>query len=457
MRNKHSISFLLNDNGHGGDSGAGAGAGDADDDDEGRRLLGQPPDGATTTTRAVPLLSLAGGVHADMPLLGGAPPWAASPGGGGGGPPPAPASPRPSSLDCLARGRWWQDPAAAGDRGATSDSAIMPAAAAVHERGGWDPAARLSTTAWRAPPSEEGRALCVKSEWPPSGGEGGDIAAAAAADGWTVGDAGWSTPPGGGGGRRAFTASSFSLGAGYHPDIPVGAATSGRGDEGGGGSSNAHGAAGFLPPTGLAGLWPGAQPPAPAGVPISAATGRHDGFGVAPPREVLPVATMDGGAPSYPPGGVSVANTAGAITTAGAAASSSAGAPSGTTTAAPTHACPHCSVSFGRLGDLRKHISCVHAYPRRHACDTCGRRFGERSNMIKHVAALHLKRRDAACPHCEKRFAFSDGLSRHVRLVHQGERAYGCGVCGARFKQNTHLQKHARVHLRNGRGGTPPK
>ncbi|GAB0496726.1 hypothetical protein MMPV_008042 [Pyropia vietnamensis] len=112
-----------------------------------------------------------------------------------------------------------------------------------------------------------------------------------------------------------------------------------------------------------------------------------------------------------------------------------------------THQCPSCSVWFRRLGDLRKHLSCVHTFPRRHACEYCGRRFGERSNMIKHVAALHLKRRDAVCGQCNKAFAFSDGLARHVRLVHGGERRYVCGECGGRFKQRTHLQKHmAGVH-----------
>eukprot|EP00168_Porphyra_purpurea_P008929 TRINITY_DN2159_c0_g1_i1.p2 TRINITY_DN2159_c0_g1~~TRINITY_DN2159_c0_g1_i1.p2 ORF type:complete len:361 (-),score=59.37 TRINITY_DN2159_c0_g1_i1:153-1235(-) len=132
----------------------------------------------------------------------------------------------------------------------------------------------------------------------------------------------------------------------------------------------------------------------------------------------------------------------GAATTAADASAGPTAAPRG-----GPHPCSSCNVSFRRLGDLRKHLSCVHAFPRRHACEYCGRRFGERSNMIKHVAALHLKRRDAVCGQCGKAFAFSDGLARHVRLVHGGERRYGCCLCGGRFKQRTHLQKHmAGVH-----------
>lgn len=166
--------------------------------------------------------------------------------------------------------------------------------------------------------------------------------------------------------------------------------------------------------------------------PVSSASG--DRVATATPIAPAPTAPTPAAAPTEP-----------SSTTATTAPAAATGPSAGRVGA---HQCPSCSVSFRRLGDLRKHLSCVHAFPRRHACEHCGRRFGERSNLTKHVAALHLKRRDAVCKQCNKAFAFSDGLARHVRLVHGGERRYACGECGGRFKQRTHLQKHARVHAR---------
>lgn len=86
-----------------------------------------------------------------------------------------------------------------------------------------------------------------------------------------------------------------------------------------------------------------------------------------------------------------------------------------------TSGCPHCSKSFTRACDMRRHVSAVHDRLRPAACDRCERCFARATDLTAHKAAVHEgmnKLNACSQPGCSASYRRSSDLRAHIRDRH---------------------------------------
>jgi uncharacterized Zn-finger protein len=78
--------------------------------------------------------------------------------------------------------------------------------------------------------------------------------------------------------------------------------------------------------------------------------------------------------------------------------------------------CSLCDAVFQDISHLSRHISIVHYKNRSYQCSHCSVSFGRKSNLKKHFQT-HERRKDFACPadNCNTKFCNKKSLQRHQR------------------------------------------
>ncbi|KAL4891536.1 hypothetical protein BDV59DRAFT_65655 [Aspergillus ambiguus] len=76
-------------------------------------------------------------------------------------------------------------------------------------------------------------------------------------------------------------------------------------------------------------------------------------------------------------------------------------------------------------------------------CSICGRSFTRRSNCHEHMKRHDPSRKKShPCNYCEKTFGRNGDLRRHVETIHYGIRRFVCDECGQRFTRQDILSRH---------------
>lgn len=166
------------------------------------------------------------------------------------------------------------------------------------------------------------------------------------------------------------------------------------------------------------------------------------------------------------------------------------------------YSCKACEVSYGRLSDLRYHVSRTHLKqklikcekcsetfmyhcqrkahmylshitekPDKFQCELCTRQFRRKNTLAEHMLDVHIQRK---CKYCESSFVrkkylfhlnenhgvpmptcgvcglrtlLQSSLIRHQRNVHMKERTKVCTICSKTFHTESNLKDHMITHF----------
>ena len=103
--------------------------------------------------------------------------------------------------------------------------------------------------------------------------------------------------------------------------------------------------------------------------------------------------------------------------------------------------CPHCDKKYVAIGELNRHIKCVHMNIRSHNCGFCDKKFRNTSELREHQNAVH-KGIKYPCKQCNTELTTRSSLNLHVRSVHERIRNHECTLCGSKFRSESDLKVH---------------
>ncbi|XP_054656169.1 histone-lysine N-methyltransferase PRDM9-like isoform X2 [Dunckerocampus dactyliophorus] len=90
------------------------------------------------------------------------------------------------------------------------------------------------------------------------------------------------------------------------------------------------------------------------------------------------------------------------------------------------HGCPHCGLTFRKLGFLRRHEQAVHRSTVAHRCELCDKVFTAAATLEKHQRThvcrkYHCSSKLFSCSHCPFSFTAKSYLAKHIRRHHPME------------------------------------
>ena len=104
--------------------------------------------------------------------------------------------------------------------------------------------------------------------------------------------------------------------------------------------------------------------------------------------------------------------------------------------------CKHCSKSFPRMYEYRKHLIMHEEKP--FCCKICDKLFASETLLNSHVR-FHSKGKPFQCKICHKRFSMPSHLKKH-EIIHTDERPYECSICQKSYRQKQKLKVHSWIH-----------
>ncbi|CAH0581164.1 unnamed protein product [Chrysodeixis includens] len=102
--------------------------------------------------------------------------------------------------------------------------------------------------------------------------------------------------------------------------------------------------------------------------------------------------------------------------------------------------CQYCPKEFSSACFLKSHMV-MHSDARPYSCHICGVSYKAKSLLKLHIVTKHTGLRPHKCDLCSKSFGRLEQLRRHVS-VHTGLRAHKCMQCDRSFHEKKLLQKH---------------
>ena len=78
-----------------------------------------------------------------------------------------------------------------------------------------------------------------------------------------------------------------------------------------------------------------------------------------------------------------------------------------------------CDKSFGRKGNLEKHITAVHEGTKNYSCDFCDKSFGHKHTLGKQITTVHEGIKKYPCDFFDKSFGHKGHLGKHIAALHQ--------------------------------------
>lgn len=80
----------------------------------------------------------------------------------------------------------------------------------------------------------------------------------------------------------------------------------------------------------------------------------------------------------------------------------------------------------------------------------CDKTFEKLYNLKSHIVC-HLDTKPHTCHHCSSSFRRSHDLRRHIRSTHSKEKPFQCHICGKCFARKDHYQRHLNIEAKHGR------
>lgn len=105
--------------------------------------------------------------------------------------------------------------------------------------------------------------------------------------------------------------------------------------------------------------------------------------------------------------------------------------------------CPHCSKTFTRQHDLKRHVLAVHDKTS-YKCEICGLSYTAKVSLHAHMR-VHTGEKPYSCDVCDAKFVRSSHLKTH-KLSHDEKKPLTCDVCGVGFTALSSLNQHKIRH-----------